>query len=78
MTLRERLDNLEKKIDKRFYEMEKSFNKKMQPFHDFLVAQKAIQESRGDSSISIPKEAFKLILKLAAIAAAALGAYKIQ
>lgn len=75
------IDKVDKKVDRKFRAMNTSLNNfkseiqvQLQPFHDYLVGQEAIDKfGKKSSGISIPADIIKILLWLVAIIAALVG-----
>lgn len=85
MATEEQLANLEKKMDRRFHNMQKSLylfkkeiRQELQPFHDYLIGQEAIMKIKNSSNINLSRDVFGLITKLVLIIAALLGVNTIK
>lgn len=73
MTIHERINKLEKHVDKEFTKMKTYVDNKIAPLHDHLVAQEAIKKSRSDRNISVSRDIIKIITILALVIAALVG-----
>lgn len=80
--LAKKIDAVDKKVDSKHKSLVSSFakfrheiRKELQPFHDYLVGQEAVEKSKkGGESAKIPSEVWGLLRILALIIAYLVGA----
>lgn len=86
--LAERITAVDKRVDRRLTAMNTSINRrfrefsdKLQPFHDYIQQQagyeRGLKENRG-SGMKVTPDIVKIILVLATVIAALVGAAKVQ
>lgn len=83
--LSQQLARLDKKVESRFSKVEKKIvtfekevSEKLQPFHDYLVGQEAVNKAGKNSNINITPDVIKLLGFALLIIAALVGAKVVQ